>query len=336
MAVTSTYVSVIVPARDAEPTLDRLIEALREQDCDVSFEVVVVDDGSRDATRVLAGRHAPFVRLVPLPESRGPGAARNAGVAVAKGEVLAFTDADCVPTRRWLARGLAALSGTDMVQGRVAPDPTAQRTPFDRTLQVENDGGFYQTANLFVRRHTFAEVGGFRDWALSGRHRDRKWAPDRRRGRIAQTPIGEDTLFAWEARRLGASSRFAGDALVHHEVVPGGVRHELRDRWHWSRDMPGLVARVPELRDGVFFKRWFFNHWTAQFDLAFVSVALAAGMRRRLWLFGCLPYGWRLALESRRYSRRHILKFLLGAPICEGATLVAFVVGGVEWRTLVL
>src|SRR5206468_2861624 len=99
-------------------------------------------------------------------------------------------DADCFPTPTWLARGLEGLAGADVVQGRVEPDPTTPRTPFDRSLIVDRDGGFYQTANLFVRREMFDAVGGFKDWVLEERP-DRRWSPDRRRGRAARTPIGE-------------------------------------------------------------------------------------------------------------------------------------------------
>jgi glycosyltransferase involved in cell wall biosynthesis len=270
---------------------------------------------------------------VHLATSEGPGAARNHGVARSSAPVLAFTDADCFPTPGWLAAGLRALDRADLVQGRVEPDPAVPRTPFDRTLAVEHDGGFYQTANLFIRRETFESVGGFRDWALE---RPRRWSEDRRRGRAARTPIGEDTVFAWTARRGGARSAFAADALVHHAVVGGGLRDEVADRWHWTVDMPGLVRLVPELRRETLHRRWFFSHWTAQFDLAIVALALAAASRRGWWLIGAAPYVRRLARESRRYGRRGAPAFLIGTPAVEAATLAGLVSGSVVWRCVVL
>ena len=47
----------------------------------------------------------------------------------------------------------------------------------------------------------------------------------------------------------------------------------MADRWHWSRDMAALAQLVPELREGTFYRRWFFADWTAQFDLAVVALA---------------------------------------------------------------
>jgi glycosyltransferase involved in cell wall biosynthesis len=299
------------------------------------FEVIVIDDGSRDETRAVAQAYAPFARVITADVARGPGGARNLGVAAAQAPVLAFTDADCFPRPDWLAQGFAAIAGADLVQGRVEPDPEIIRTPFDRTLRIESDGGFYQTANLFLRRESFDAVGGFRDWALEPSNR-RSPAADRRRNRATFTPIGEDTLLAWSARRRGARSTFATDAIVYHAVVPGTLRDEVAERWHWARDMPGLVRLVPELRDAVFYRRLFFNVWTAQFDIAVASLVCATVARHRIGLLGTLPYGYRLARESRRYNRRRAPAYAARTPIAEATTLVAFLVGGARWRRLVL
>jgi len=331
---TPVAVSVIVPARDAAPTLGRTLRALSEQRFSQPYEVIVVDDGSRDGTSAVAEGFAPLVRLVRNEDDHGPGAARNRGVVAARADVLAFTDADCFPTPDWLAHGFAALRGADLIQGRVDPDPAPVRTPFDRTLSVDDHDGFYQTANLFVRRQTFDAVGGFRDWALERPHR---WsgAADRRRGRATRTPIGEDTLFAWSARRLGARSAFAAEALVHHAVVPGTIVDDIADHWHWARDLPGLVRLVPELRKHRLHRRIFFNAWTA-FDMALVGIAGAAAMRRRTPLLAAAPYGWRIVREARRYNRYRAPQWVAAAPVVDAVTFAGLLMGSVAWRSLVL
>jgi glycosyltransferase involved in cell wall biosynthesis len=328
---------VIIPARDAAPTLDRTLDALRGQSLEESFEVIVVDDGSRDATSEIARRYDGFVRLIRNPESRGPGAARNRGVEVARASVLAFTDADCFPTPEWLAGGLRALRENGLVQGRVAPDPAARRTPFDRSLEVDGDGGFYQTANLFVGRETFDAAGGFIDWVLE-RRSSRRWSPDRRRHRGSRTPIGEDTLFAWTARRLGIRSAFAPEALVYHAVVPGGLMDALADRWHWSRDMPGLVALVPELRRTTCYRQVFFNHVSARFDLALAGALASAvgGRGRRRSLIAAVPYIRHVLGYSEQWAARERAIYVLAAPVMDGVTLAGLLAGSALWRSLVL
>jgi glycosyltransferase involved in cell wall biosynthesis len=329
------YVTVIIAARDAAPTLERALDALEAQTLGEAYEVVVVDDGSRDATREIAARHAPRVRLIGTEHSRGPGAARNRGAEEARAPVLAFTDSDCFPDGDWLAAGLRALAGADLVQGAVVPDPDAHRTPFDRTVVVDRDGGFYQTANLFVRRDLFDTLGGFRDWALD--HRVRAASPDRRRARASRTPIGEDTLFAWRARRRGARVAFASDAVVHHAVVPGGLRDEVADRLHWSADMPGLARLVPELRQATFYRRWFFHRKTARFDVALAAAAAAVVTRRAAWITLAVPYAYWVAIEAGRWPTwRARLRFAAGSMVIDGATCWGLVRGSLQWRTPVL
>src|SRR5690606_14734702 len=97
-------VSVIIPVRNRRDLLRRTLEALDRQELR-DFEVIVVDDGSTDgadaeaASAVVAGRP---VRLLRNP-GRGAVAARQAGVAAARADLLAFTDSDCEPAPAWLA-----------------------------------------------------------------------------------------------------------------------------------------------------------------------------------------------------------------------------------------
>src|SRR5207253_2668297 len=137
----------IVPARDAAETIGATLTALQAQDL-VEHEVIVVDNGSHDPTAALA-RDAG-ARVLQLPRGQGPGAARNAGAAAARGAVLAFTDADCEPAPGWLRAGLAAIDdGLDLVQGRVEPNRGVRRGPFDRSLWVTRAWGLFETADLF-------------------------------------------------------------------------------------------------------------------------------------------------------------------------------------------
>ena len=93
--------SVVVPAHNEADGLAATLEALRAQDVDAAYEVLVVDNASTDATAAIARAYG--VRVVPEPR-RGVCQARQSGVDAAEGEIVASTDADSVVPRDWLRR----------------------------------------------------------------------------------------------------------------------------------------------------------------------------------------------------------------------------------------
>jgi glycosyltransferase involved in cell wall biosynthesis len=82
------------------------------------YEIIVADDNSSFGIAVVEEACQGIARVVRSP-SPGAAEARNAAVAVARGEVLAFTDQDCRPMPDWLERGVRALDGADVVGGRI-------------------------------------------------------------------------------------------------------------------------------------------------------------------------------------------------------------------------
>lgn len=198
------HVSVVIPVRDCAPGVQRTLDALARQTLGPeAFETIVVDDGSRDGTAAVVERTG--ARLVRLDRSRGSYHARNRGLAVAGGAVVAFTDADCRPAADWLERGLAALDGlgADLVGGRIdtplGPRPTlAQCVDVARGLDQERcvlEWGFAATANLLVRRCVLDAVGVFNAELRSG---------------------GDDEL-SRRAVAAGFRLRYAADVVVEHE-----------------------------------------------------------------------------------------------------------------------
>lgn len=165
-------VSVVIPVYRNTAGLRRCLRALGEQSYPVQrLDVVVVDNGAEltqgDTHAWLAGS-----RLVREP-TPGSYAARNRGVQMARGEVLAFTDSDCLPHRDWLLAGTRALptAGLVVVGGRVEvvfrtkgpPRPVELFTrlvSYDQRRYVQEQG-FAITANLLVRRSTFEAIGPF-------------------------------------------------------------------------------------------------------------------------------------------------------------------------------
>jgi glycosyltransferase involved in cell wall biosynthesis len=262
-------VSVVIPARDAEATLAQTVTAALAQELDGDFEVIVVDDGSADRTAAIAAEHGAHVVRRESPV--GPADARNAGVAAARGELIAFTDADCEPAPGWLRAGVAALESADLVQGRVEPQPGVDPGPFDHVIVVREESGLYQTANLFVRREWFERVEGFKPFIDP-----------------AQGHFGEDLVFGWAVRRAGGRSAFAHDALVYHEVVRRPAIAWIRERRR-LRLFPAAARAVPELRS-LWFLGVFLSPRTAKFDLALLGVVAAARLRSPLPLVVAIPY----------------------------------------------
>jgi hypothetical protein len=309
-------VSVIVPAHDAAATLGDTLEALGRQSL-APYEVIVVDDGSTDATAEVAGAAGDGVTVIRQPRL-GAGAARNRGVEEARGGVLAFTDADCSPEPNWLASGLSCLEEADLAQGAVGPPPGVAIGPFDRTLFVRHENGLYQSANLFVRRELFERIGGF----------VAVFEPEIGR------PFGEDVAFGWRARRAGARTRFCSRAVVRHAVFRGGPSGYVTE--HLRRGyFAGLVGAVPELRPRFFFARFFLSRRTAAFDLALLGAVGATALWSPLPLLAAIPY---LALSAKDAARwRSWAPALVAIGVAaDGAGLLSLLRGSLRWRRLVL
>jgi glycosyltransferase involved in cell wall biosynthesis len=231
-------VSVIVPVRNRREMVGRLLAALDVQNW-TDFEVVVVDDGSIDGTdqvvadALVAGRQVTLVRQ----HGSGAVAARQRGVEVARGEILAFTDSDCMPEPGWLKAGVAEIdNGADVVDGRTIPE--REVGPLERSVGQENDG-LYATCNVFYRKESFVAAGGF-DQEASRRlgFRFTPWAKG--------LGFGEDTLLGWRVARHG-TPKYAPEAVVVHHVFPNAFREWLTRSWMMAA-FPGLLREVPEIR----------------------------------------------------------------------------------------
>ena len=196
-------VSVIVPVYNAERALPRLILSLKGQDYPADrVEFLLVDNNSTDRSADVIRQH-PEVKLLTQTQQQTPGATRNAGIALAAGEVLAFIDADCWAHPRWLSTGIRTLAGTrlDRVAGRVefvlSQRPNIYEI-YDSTLNFRQadfvDRGWCGTGNLFVWKRVFDDIGPFDPELISH----------------------EDSEFGERATRAGKTLGYAADAVVYH------------------------------------------------------------------------------------------------------------------------
>ena len=141
-------ISVIIPAHNAAGTLVRCLRAVTGQDDD-DYEVIVIDDGSTDATSAVIGKFD--VVHITNPSQAGPAISRNRGADAATGAFLVFTDADCVPPTHWLSDIRKWLEVAPVVAGTYYPAPW--QGPLGRFANLD----WY----LYWFRHIPAETDSF-------------------------------------------------------------------------------------------------------------------------------------------------------------------------------
>jgi GT2 family glycosyltransferase len=223
----SVGVSVIVPVRDGAASLPALLKSLRDQTLEHDrYEVIVVDNGSRDASASVARNAGASVLAEPVPNRC---LARNRGVAAASGERLAFIDADCVADPGWLeamsrCAGTAPLTAGPVRVTHGEPPNAVER--FESLWRFSQEDwvkeGWAVTANLSVSRVAFDAVGGF-DPAY--RH------------------YAEDADFCLRAGRAGFGIGFCADAAVSH-YAESELRPMLRRAFYHGYGATQALRRV--------------------------------------------------------------------------------------------
>lgn len=163
------FISVIVPALNEEKVIGRCLEALSRIFCNrYTFEVIVVDNGSRDRTVETVRRFdaLPFVKIISL-EGVHISALRNRGAVEARGNILAFLDADCLAPPDWLTNAIRIFENCDDgiigAHYQIPDDATwVGRVWFqDRLSQKVGAVSYVPSGDLLIRRDLFIQVGGF-------------------------------------------------------------------------------------------------------------------------------------------------------------------------------
>ncbi len=200
----STRFSVIIPAYNAEKTLPCCLEALADQSVPKGdYEVIVVDDGSTDGTSKIAkGSNAKYI----LQNNQGPATARNRGTRETKGDLILFTDADCVPDHNWIHEMASPFSDPDTVAVKGAYK-TRQRELMARFAQAEFEDRYdllqkspsidmVATYSAAFRKDVFLNMGGFdKSFPLAN---------------------NEDTELSYRLATAGYKMVFNPRALVYH------------------------------------------------------------------------------------------------------------------------
>ena len=257
-------ISVVVPTFGRPDALRRCLRALARQEYPHDrYDVVVVDDGSPVPPREVVGSvESPLrTRLVCQPH-RGPAAARNKGAAQARGEFLAFTDDDCMPSEQWLpslASALGQYPGAAVAGSTINALPdnafaSGAQSLIDYLYGYYNaspaDGRFLTANNVALPAAAFREIGGFDATFASAGGEDRDFC---------------DRWLASGRRLIHEASARVSHA--HHMTLSGFVRQQFEYgrgacRYHRLRTRRGggRVAIEPP----AFYAKMFTHPFTAQ------------------------------------------------------------------------
>ncbi|MDY6802769.1 MAG: glycosyltransferase [Cyanobacteriota bacterium] len=224
--------SVIIPVYNDRDRLKICLEALENQTYPHDlYEIIVVDNASNDD---VAATVALFGKAVVIEEKQqGSYVARNKGISIAKGEVIAFTDSDCIPANDWIEKGVHNLLNTSncgIVGGKIdiffkdPEQPTAVElydgiTAFPQSNYVKNNK-FAVSANLCTFKKILDEVGSFNAELKSGG--DYEWGQ-----RVFKA--GYKVIYA-EDTRVAHPARYSFKELHKKMVRVIGGKYDLTDK----------------------------------------------------------------------------------------------------------
>ena len=282
----SIEVSIIIPTRNRKNMLRDVIKSLFNQTYPKDkYEIIVCDDGSTDGTEEIVKnmmKNAPCkLRYFKVQSKyRGPAFPRNVGIRAARGEIIGFTDDDCIVTPTWIEKAISYFRKREVggIQGYVAPQiykPNKIEKIFKipRVITQTEDNGWYITANMFFRKKAIIEAGYFNPELV--------W--------------GQDTDLAYRVKRQGYKILFGEDVVVYHAVQYIGYLEYFK----LSKKLEFFalqLKRNPEIRKtlylGFIFKRqhiypifFLFTIISALFhiDINITCSALLASLASYLW-----------------------------------------------------
>jgi cellulose synthase/poly-beta-1,6-N-acetylglucosamine synthase-like glycosyltransferase len=227
-------ISIVIPVYNAQRGIADVVNACSKQEAPGNtIEVIAVDDGSTDST---AQRMKQLPARYIYQENAGPAKARNTGWKASAGEVVCFTDADCIPQNDWVknlidgfdSEEVGAVAGSYNIAnpGKLFPQCIHEEIKI-RHKQFKQYIRAFGSYNVAIKRHVLEEVGGYDEYYRSA--------------------SGEDNDLSYKILRAGYKIRFQQSALVAH-YHPEHFWKYLKDQYrhgYWRaklyRDFPDMV-----------------------------------------------------------------------------------------------
>jgi len=310
-------ISVVVCAYNAAETLEDCLSSLDAQTYP-DFEIILVNDGSKDATGDIARRHSR-VRVIEVPNA-GLSAARNVGLAETTGEIVAYTDADTRPDRDWLTFLVQPFLTSDVVASggpNVVPSddpPIAQciaRAPGGPTHVLLDDriAEHVPGCNMAFRRDALLAIGGFNPIYLRA---------------------GDDVDVCWRLQARGWKIGFAAAALVWHHHR-SSVKAYWRQQVGYGEGETWLMAHHPEkFLDGHML--W---HGRIYSPLPFIRSLWGTRINSGVWGTAAFPSVYRADVHPFAFLPHSIRWQILSCVLALAGGLVA-VIGGHQWASTLL
>jgi cellulose synthase/poly-beta-1,6-N-acetylglucosamine synthase-like glycosyltransferase len=226
-------VSVIIPAHNEDATLSNCLHSLEQLDYPMDkLEIILINDGSTDGTKRIISEHlqsSPYVYLET--DGRGPSKARNTGLEKAKGDYVAFTDADCIVDREWL---------NELLNGFIADDVAGvggcQTIPEDASDFEKSVHGFLTSMHFICEYVKKLETIAIVDHVASCNSLYRRQVLEAVHGFDEQLWPGEDVDLDYKIRREGYRIAYNPNAVVAHHR-PKNIRAflSMMKRYGWSQ-----------------------------------------------------------------------------------------------------
>ncbi len=196
-------IAVIIPVYNGEKIIGRCLKALKNQEFDGDYEIIVVDDGSTDGTSNVV-KEFNGVKLIRNDRRMGPSFARNRGAMATDADVLVFVDADCEPAPDFIKEITKEIGHYDAVKGAYK---TKQKSAVARFIQYEYEDrydklkkekeiDYFDSCAVAIKKKHFDMAGGFDE-----RYRE---------------PSCEDQDLSFKLSKMGCKIGFNPKAIVYH------------------------------------------------------------------------------------------------------------------------